>query len=97
MARAKVRVPKDVVERNVALTGELMRYLLERPQMFNALPENFELVILPDDDPDMRLYNLELLDNYGSGSKPIVFARLKSRRGSLSSEANLRLYVPIAA
>ncbi len=88
---------KDVVERNVALTGELMHYLLERPQMFNALPENFELVILPDDDPDMRLYNLELLDNYGSGGKPIVFVRMKSRRGSLSSEANLRLYVPVAA
>jgi len=74
-----------------------MRYLLERPQMFSALPENFELVILPDDDPDMRLYNLELLDNYGSVGKPIVFARMKSRRGNLLSEANLHLYVPVAA
>jgi len=97
MARAKVKVPKDVVERNITLTGELMRYLLERPQVFNALPENFELVILPDDDPEMRLYNLELLDTYGSKDKPIVFARIKSGRGSLLSEASPSLYVPVAA
>lgn len=31
MARTKVSEPKDFVERNIALTGELMRYLLEEP------------------------------------------------------------------
>jgi hypothetical protein len=97
MARTKVRVPKDVVERNIALTGELMRYLLARPQVFNALPDNFELVILPDDDPEMRLYNLELLDTYGSKGKPIVFARIKSGRGDILSETSPSLYVPVTA
>jgi hypothetical protein len=87
----------NVVERNIALTGELMRYLLEHPQVFNALPDNFELVILPDDDPEMRLYNLELLDTYGSQSKPIVFVRLKSAREGILSEASPSLYVPVAA
>jgi hypothetical protein len=66
MARTKVSGPKDIVERNIALTGELVRYLLEQPQVFSSLPEDFGLVILPDDDPEMRLYNLELLDTYGS-------------------------------
>jgi len=74
-----------------------MRYLLERPQVFNALPENFELVILPDDDPEMRLYNLELLDTYGSKGKPIVFVRIKSARKSVLSESTPSLYVPVAA
>jgi hypothetical protein len=95
MARTKVRVPKDVVERNIALTGELMRYLLARPQVFNALPDNFELVILPDDDPEMRLYNLELLDAYGSKGKSIVFARIKSGQGDILSEVSPSLYVPV--
>jgi hypothetical protein len=66
MARTKVSGPKDIVERNIALTGELVRYLLEQPQVFSSLPEDFELVILPDDDPEVRLCNLELLDTYGS-------------------------------
>ena len=97
MARTKISEPKDVVERNIALTGELMRYLLEHPQVFESLPENFELVILPDDDPEMRLYNLELLDAYGSEGKPIVFARIQCSREGVLSQERPSLYVPVAA
>jgi len=88
---------KEVVERNIRLTGELMRYLLERPQVFDSLPDNFELVILPDDDPEMRLYNLELLDSYGSEGKPVVFARITSSRERILNQMNPSLYVPVAA
>lgn len=97
MIASEADTPNNVVERNIALTGELMRYLLERPEVFNALPESFELVILPDDDPEMRLYNLELLDAYGRKGKSIVFARVRSSRGEASSEASPSLYVPITA
>jgi hypothetical protein len=97
MVRTKVSGPKDVVERNIALTGELMRYLLDHPQVFNSLPDNFELVILPDDDPEMRLYNLELLDTYGSEGKPIVFARIQSSREGDLKQGRPSLYVPVAA
>jgi hypothetical protein len=97
MVRTKVSGPKDVVERNIALTGELMRYLFDHPQVFNSLPDNFELVILPDDDPEMRFYNLELLDTYGSEGKPIVFARIQSSREGDLKQGRPSLYVPIAA
>ena len=93
----KLTMPTNVVERNLALTGDLMRYLLERPQIFNALPDNFELVILPDDDPEIRLYNLDLLDTYGSKDKPIVFARIKSGMKSPTKGSTLSLYAPVAA
>ena len=82
MAQAKINAPVNVVERNIRLTGEIMRYLMAYPHVFDSLPDKFELVILPEDDPEMRLYNLELLDKYGSEGKPIVFARLKSRPGT---------------
>jgi hypothetical protein len=87
----------DVVERNIALVGELMNHLLQQPQVFSSLPDDFELVILPDDDPEMRLYNLDLLDRYGSEGKPVVFARVKSRQRTRSSQTPLNLYVPVAA
>jgi hypothetical protein len=79
MAETKINAPANIVERNTRLTGDIMRYLLNNPQVFNALPDKFELVILPEDDPEIRLYNLELLDRYGSEGKPIVFARVTSR------------------
>lgn len=89
--------PDDVVERNIRLVGNVMQYLLDKPQVLGALPENFELVILPDDDPEIRVYNLELLDKYGGDDKPVVFARVKSTREMFLQEEQPSLYIPLAA
>jgi hypothetical protein len=70
--------PERVTERNLALMGKLMNYLLTKPQLLNSLPEEFELVIFPEDDPELRFYNLELLEAYGSQGKPVVFVQMKS-------------------
>ena len=87
--------PKNAVERNILLIREIMQYLLDNPQIFDALPDKFELVILPDDDPEMRLYNLELLDKYGSEGRPIVFARIKVHQENLVAQVKPSLFVPI--
>lgn len=87
------KINPETARRNIALTGDIMRYLLENPKVFQSLPEQFELVILPEDDPEIRMYNLELLDKYGSEGKPIVFARIKS--DSLASPPSI--FVPLAA
>jgi len=101
MSRTKITVqarkPKNVVERNIAMLGVLMSYLLAEPQVFDSLPTNFELVILPDDDPEICLYNLRLLDTFDSQGKPVVFARVKSSRTMDLEKARPSLYVPLAA
>ena len=86
----------DVVSRNLRLTNEVMRYLLNNPLIFNQLLDQFELVILPAEDPTMRLYNLELLDKYGSENRPIVFARLSSQFDSVTLPMPPKLFVPVA-
>jgi hypothetical protein len=92
MAETKI----NVVEKNILLVGKLMRFLLNQPQILSALPESFELIILPDDDPEMRLYNLDLLDMYDSEGKPVVFARMKSSGELDFEQVQASLYVPIA-
>lgn len=87
------KINPETARRNIALTGDIMRYLLENPKVFQSLPEQFELVILPEDDPEIRMYNLELLNKYGSEGKPIVFARIKS--DPLASPPSI--FVPLAA
>ena len=93
MARTKLN--DDIVKRNIRMTGEIMHYLLDNPRMFNTLPDKFELVLLPEDDPEIRQYNLELLDKYGSEGKPIVFARLKTSSAPLKAPPSI--FVPVAA
>lgn len=93
MANAGIVAPKDVVARNAALNGQLMRYLLKNPSVLESLPSQFELVILPDNDPEMRAYNLELLDEYASQQTPVVFARMSAG----SDRPAMNFYVPLAA
>ncbi len=95
--RTMTSKPKKVVERNIQLLGALMEYLLAEPRVFDSLPADFELVILPDGDPEMRLYNLKLLDTFSSQGKPIVFARVRSSKKMNLQKAQPRLYVPLAA
>jgi hypothetical protein len=95
MAKTKVEPPADVVERNILLTGKMMKFLLDHPQVFGFLPDKFELVLLPDDDPEIRLYNLELLDKYGSEGKPVVFARIKAHPENVTRPDEPSIFVPI--
>ena len=65
MAQVEIVAPANVVKRNILLVKEIMQHLLNNPQVFSSLPDKFELVILPEDDPEICLYNLELLDVKG--------------------------------
>ena len=95
MAQKEVRPHEGIVERNVSLTGKIMQFLMDNPQVFNSLPDNFALVILSDDDPEIRQFNLELIDKYESEGKPIVFARVKIHQEKLKSQVQPSIFVPV--
>jgi hypothetical protein len=95
MAQTKVALQKGIVERNILLSGKIMKFLIDNPQVFSSLPEKFELVILPDDDPEIRQYNLELLDKYGTEGKAIVFARITAHPENLTSQTKPSIFVPV--
>lgn len=95
MGKKEVRFREGVVERNILLSGKIMQFLMENPQVFSSLPDNFELVILPDDDPEIRQYNLDLIDRYGSEGRPIVFARINAHQESLKCRVKPTIFVPV--
>ena len=97
MAQETLKRPKKIVERNIQLTNQITHYLLDHPDMIESLPDEFELVVLPDDDPEIRLYNLDLLDRYGSEGKPVVFARIRSHVDAVIPAVKPSLFVPLAA
>lgn len=91
-----VEAPANVVERNIILMERVTRYILSDPHVLDRLPDDFEVVILPEDDPEMRRHNLELLDIYGSEGKPIVFVRLVVGSKTDGAHSEPRLYVPLS-
>ncbi len=54
-----------------------------------------KLVILPDDDTELRRYNLDLLSRYGSEGRPVVFVRLKSSTQADFETTPPTVYVPL--
>jgi len=89
------KLKPDIAERNIALSGQIMHYLLEHPQVFDVLPDDFELVILSEDDLEVTMFNLELLRKRGRQGKPVVLARVKSSAEKITSQPSI--FVPVAA
>jgi hypothetical protein len=101
MVVAALDTPQDVVERNVRLSGEFTLYLANHPEIFEALPDLFELVLLPDDDPELRALSLDLLDHRSPLDRPVVFVRLSTQQVDGASFPsmqfrNVHIYAPVA-
>lgn len=90
-------VKRDVAERNLQLTGEFTRYLLQNPAVLEALPDNFELVLLPDNDPELQTYSLHLLNQrQATADRPVVLVWIRARQnGTTNYLPRFQFYVPV--
>ncbi|MBI4630434.1 MAG: hypothetical protein HY740_01730 [Chloroflexi bacterium] len=66
--------------------------------MMDRLPNSFRLVILPQDDPELSLINLQMLNKRQKKDKPVVLVLMKSGRVSIKhTEPDVFLPLPVAA
>ena len=96
----EIRIELDeaaVVQRNLDLQAAFNNYLVANPEVLDRLPPKFRLVILPDDDPQLSWYNLNLLGKQGDQSKPVVIVRLRQSGRIDLEEAQPEVLVPLAA
>jgi len=70
----------EMFERNLELQTAFMQYLFDHPDTLDRLPDDFRLVILPDDNSELGQRNLELLSQQGDSDKPLIIARMRTRR-----------------
>ncbi len=87
----------EVFELNVDLQAAFMQYVMARPEVLDQLPDDFHLVILSDDDPELSWRNLELLKEQGDADKPIVIVRMRTQELMSLMTQPLQIFVPIAA
>lgn len=86
----------QVIERNLSLVAEVTHFILKHPSILDRLPPDFQLVVLPEDDPELSLYNLGLLTSHTKQKKPLVMVRLEGGRANFEQNPP-QLYVPLAA
>ncbi len=86
----------QIIERNLSLVAEVTRFILENPLILDRLPPDFQLVVLPEDDPELSLYNLDLLAGHVEQNKPLVMVRLEAHQVNFEQKPP-QLYIPLAA
>jgi hypothetical protein len=58
MIQCKTYNRETIVEKNITLSFEFERYILEHPEVLEQIPDGAQVVLLPQDDPELYRINL---------------------------------------
>jgi len=87
---------KKLIERNIEMSAEFSRYLFEHPEVEEQIPQDAEIVLLPEFDHELKAFNLglgEMIENEGGkvfyitikDIRPKVLSRIENiQLGSLA-------------
>ena len=71
---------QEMVKRNIELSAEFSRYLFDHPEMQSAVPADAELVLLPEEDAELKQSNLKMGAAMEKAGEKVVFVRIGSLR-----------------
>ena len=84
---------ETIIEKNMTLSFEFERYLLENPAVMEQIPNDAEVVLLPKDDPELYQINLKAAQEaQAKGEKAlVVFVEIEALAPPRSRIVNPRL------
>jgi len=68
---------KEFVEKNIRLSFEFSKYLVEHPEFEEKIPEGAEVVILLEDDPDFNREAMKLAKRAKKEGQEVVLVKVK--------------------
>jgi len=81
---------KELFEKNLVLTTEFSRYVIEHPEIAKRMPKDAIVVILPEYDQKLAEENLKMVKLRREKNQPMVLVRVKK----LAPERRSRLIKP---
>jgi len=84
---------ETIVEKNITLSFEFERYLLEHPEMLEQIPNGAQVVLLPQDDPELYQINLKAAQEArrAGDAAPLVYVEIEALVSPRSRLVNPRL------
>ena len=84
---------ETITEKNITLSFEFERYVLEHPELLEQVPQGAEVVLLPRDDPELYRINLQAARRaQGEGDvPPVIYVEIEALAPSRSRLVNPRL------
>ena len=75
---------EEVINKNLNLHAEWMRYVFENPDILDRIPKGAVLVILPEDDPELYEENSRVIDRSRSKGLPVVVVTMKTPKPQIT-------------
>jgi hypothetical protein len=87
---------ETIVEKNITLSFEFERYILEHPEVLEQMPDGARVVLLPRDDPELYRINLHAAQKAleEGETAPIVYVEIEALAPTRSRLVNPRLTTP---
>jgi len=84
---------ETIIEKNITLSFEFERYILEHPEVLEQIPDCAHVVLLPQDDPELYRINLKAAQKARQVDEttPIVYVEIEALAPPRSRLINPRL------
>lgn len=79
---------QEIFSKNLILTTEFDRYVLEHPEFAERIPENSLVVLLPEDDMELRQKNIEIAKAQRESGQPVVYVEIEKVAPQMSRLVN---------
>ena len=67
----------EAIKRNLDLLNEFMKVAFDQPEILDKIPKDSELVILPENDPELYAANLKIKQTLEEKGKTVVVVKMK--------------------
>jgi hypothetical protein len=74
-----------MIERNIELSAEFSRFLFEHAEMEGKIPVEAEVILLPEFDQELKIFNLQLGKNIEAEGGKVVYISIKEIRPKVLS------------
>ena len=79
---------QEIFSKNLILSTEFDRYVLEHPEFADKIPENAQVVILPEEDPELREKNIEIAKAQREPDQAVVYVEIEKVAPQMSRLVN---------
>ena len=87
---------EEIFEKNLILSTEFDRYVLEHPEFAEKIPLNAQVVLLPEDDEELRKKNLEIAKTQREPGQPVIYVQIEKVAPQMSRLVNPILSTEVA-
>jgi len=79
---------EEIFEKNLILSTEFDRYILEHPEFAKKIPVNAQVVLLPEDDAELRKKNVEIAKAQREPGQAVIYVQIEKVAPQMSRLIN---------